>query len=427
MTLGETLLDWMGRSRAAIETESERKTMLELRDAVAARAVEWRGRYAPGTRVPSSAGRGLAYWIDLLALWAADCVPVPVPREPSPALREAVKAACSHPSRGEAALWFTSGSTGTPKGVLLTAEGLLANAEASAARLAPPEGLRLLVPIPFTFISSLSHFLVALRCGATFLGRENACFPGSLLADAKGSGADGLGGAPLHLQWIEGTVGWRWLMASGDRLESETIKRLRARYPDAKLHVVYGMTELGGRACERLDDGEGGEATVGTPLDPIRVRVDPVTQEVQFSGPCLMLGYEGRGREGFTEDGWLCSGDVGELDRDGRLKLLGRKDDVFKCAGNKVSMLWIADGLWRTGEFQDVAVVAVDHPILGKVAHAYVVPLKDSWDPGTTLGRLRRDLPPDHLPHGFTRVEAIPRTGSGKLQRRSLTVPAPVP
>lgn len=419
--LGRALLEWLDRSPAwTLQTEKASLSAADFRDLAIRRALELRRHHSVGSRVAVSAGRGAAYWIDLAATWLADCVAVPVPADASEAARTAVRQTLSRPSWGEAAVWFTSGSTGTPKGALLTSEALLANAEASASRLALPEGARLFAPIPFTFVSSLSHFLVSLRSGASFLGFERPCFPGTFLKEADRLGADALGGAPLHARWaLDSDRPWRWMMSSGDRLSPDTVAALRGRFPTARIHVVYGMTELGGRAfC--LDAREGASDTVGKALPCLLHRLDPATGEVQFSGSSVMLGYDGLGREGFTRDGWLRSGDVGELDESGRLRLLGRTDDVFKCAGNKVSGLLIADALWKTGEFADLAVVPVDHSTLGRVPHAYVVPRAADWEPAATLGKLRGMLSPDQLPHGFTRVTSIPRTGSGKLQRRSL-------
>jgi len=420
--LGHALLNWLDRApHWRLETDSGNLSATEFRDAALARAKELRRTHSVAARVAVPSGRGPAFWVELAGAWLADCVAVPVAASAGEAQLAAVRETLGRPSWGEAAVWFTSGSSGTPKGAMLTAEGIFANAESSAAALALPEGSRLYVPVPFAFVSSLSHFLVSLRSGASFLGSESAQFPGSFLRDVERVGADALGGAPLVLRWaLASERPWRWLMASGDRLSEETVLSLRERFPQAALKIVYGMTELSGRAFVRSHPEESG---VGKPLGCLSARLDPTSGEVQFAGSALMLGYDGRGRESFTEDGWLRSGDLGEWAGED-LRLLGRSDDVFKVAGNKVSALRIADALWKTGEFSDLAVVAVDHPTLGQVPHAYVVPARSDWDPADTLGKLRATLSADQLPHAFSKVESIPRTGSGKLQRASLARPA---
>lgn len=424
-SLGEAVLHWLDRApHLTVESENETLTADAFKSAVLKRRSELREHRA-GERVLNSSGRGLAYWIDTVALWLNDSISVPCSPTPSDALRAAVDKVIRRPSEGEAAVWFTSGSTGTPKGALLSAEGLLANATASAERLGLEEGSRLFVPIPYTFVSSLSHFLVALESGASFLGHERSYFPGAFLREVERLGADSLGASPLPLRWaLESSRPWRWLMSSGDRLSPETARAVRYRHPKARLNIVYGMTELSGRGfINGGDTVNGTEDSVGLPLDGLKARVDEETNEIQFSGAPVMLGYDGRGREGFTADGWLKSGDTGVMDELGRLRLSGRLDDIFKCAGNKVSLLVIADALWRTGDFADLAVVAKEHPTLGHVPHAYVVPLHPNWSIGDTLGKLRGELPPDHIPHGFSKEESIPRTGSGKLHRPSLAGP----
>ncbi|WP_299563438.1 long-chain fatty acid--CoA ligase [uncultured Mycolicibacterium sp.] len=98
----------------------------------------------------------------------------------------------------------------------------------------------------------------------------------------------------------------------------------------------YGLTECAAGAClNRLEDYKLG--TVGRPLDGNRVRIG-ADGEVQINGPCVMEGYHNlpdKTAEAFTPDGWLRTGDKGELDADGFLRITGRLKEMFKTSNGK--------------------------------------------------------------------------------------------
>ncbi len=100
---------------------------------------------------------------------------------------------------------------------------------------------------------------------------------------------------------------------------------------------VYGMTENCGVSHCTLP-GQMQAGTVGLPYDGVESRIDPQTQEVQMRSPGVMLGYykdPELTRDAFTADGWLRTGDKGELDEDGNLRIVGRVKDLFKTSKGK--------------------------------------------------------------------------------------------
>jgi O-succinylbenzoic acid--CoA ligase len=150
--------------------------------------------------------------------------------------------------------------------------------------------------------------------------------------------------------------------------------------------------------------------------------------EVYAASDYLAAGYIGdpvKTRDRFTPHGFR-TGDVGRLDERGLLWLKGRNDDVFKCSGQKIDAAVIADALIRSGLVRDAAVVGVPDETLGAVPHALVV--TDSLDRGTIMAYARQHLPPNHVPRRLIGVDAIPRTGSGKIDRaavRALIIGSP--
>ena len=115
---------------------------------------------------------------------------------------------------------------------------------------------------------------------------------------------------------------------------------------------VYGMTENCGVSHATLP-GVQRPGTVGRTYDGVQSRIDPVTGEIQMTSPGVMLGYYKEPeltREAFTEDGWLHTGDKGQLDAEGNLRITGRVKDLFKTSkGKYVSPAHIEDKLVMNG------------------------------------------------------------------------------
>jgi long-chain acyl-CoA synthetase len=411
----------------------------------------------PGARIYVRTGRRAAFWSDLLGVWALGATAIPIDGKSHPA-REAQlfeKALPDHvveedapdgaaddlhiePGPDPAAILFTSGSTGAPKGVMLRGDALLGNARAALTAIDLRRSDRLFVATPFAFTSAICHFLAATLAGASLAATEVRLFKGDLHKAIRGANATCFGGAPLQAQWIAEAcktdrLPLRWIMSSGDHLRASVIEDLRAALPDTAVYTFYGLTETGGRLCmlpaEALPEAAG---AVGKPVEGMAITIrdengnpvpDGETGEVYATGDYLFDGYIGDLAEtvaALTLQG-LRTGDLGAIGPDGWLRLTGRADDVFKCAGQKVSAIPIADALMALGLFDDVAVVPRDHPAAGTVPWvAYVPKSKASVEPRAVGAALRGLLPANHMPQGFVELPAIPRTGSGKVRRIAL-------
>jgi acyl-coenzyme A synthetase/AMP-(fatty) acid ligase len=146
--------------------------------------------------------------------------------------------------------------------------------------------------------------------------------------------------------------------------------------------------------------------------------------EIVASGDYVFNGYiNDEEKTAAVFDGVsLRTGDVGYLDADGMLYVDGRNDDVFKVSGKKVSANLVQHALMELGLFSDAAVVRFDHPVVGSTARAcFALREGVEFRRGQVLGQLRKILPKHYLPSVFTELDRIPRTGSGKLDRRALS------
>ncbi len=337
-----------------------------------------------------------------------------------------------------AGLIFTSGTTGLPKGVPLTHRTLTYNALATATRLSLFENDRLLIATPFRFISSISHFLVTLISGASFFGVEKPLMIKDLLNIMNELEISAFGGSPFHMQFLA-TAGkerlpyLRWVMSSGDHLRPAVIEQIEQTFGDLEVHVVYGMAELGGRFCELPPKYQyAKKGSVGYPINGFELSVrNPdggycgpnEVGHLHVTGALAFKGYYGNdaaNAKALSDHGFV-TGDMGYLDEDGFLYLSGRSDQVFKRAGLKVSAQVISDALMSVSEIADVYVSSEPDPLEGAVPVAHVCWHENQHlDYGAVSRVLRQSLPANHIPKKFIAMPHIPRTGSGKVDRRKL-------
>jgi long-chain acyl-CoA synthetase len=338
-----------------------------------------------------------------------------------------------------AMIMFTSGTTGLPKGVCQTLRAVSSNAGHVALTLGVREDDRIFINTPPYFTSGICHFLTMLAAGGGVAGQLGFFFGAGLLDEMETLGCTGFGGAPAHLVRVVEPLekprahNLRFWVSSGDHLALPVIEKFRRVLPGVALFNMYGLTEVSGRLCilppAELDVRVG---SVGRPIGDMRVvarRGDGAeatpgdTGELYVTGSLLMQGYldepEITART-LTGHG-LKTGDFGHVDESGAVWIAGRKDDIIKRGGEKVSIIHVQQALQGLGRFADVAVLAAPDDILGHVPVAFVVPLEpDGFKASRLLRELRGVLPSSSLPSRVIAVPAIPRTGSGKAVRAEL-------
>ena len=338
-----------------------------------------------------------------------------------------------------AMIMFTSGTTGLPKGVCQTLRAVSSNAGHVSRTLGLQEDDRIFINTPPYFTSGICHFLTLLAAGGGVAGQLGFYFGAGLLDEMEAQGCTGFGGAPAHLVRVVEPLeeprahSFRFWVSSGDHLPLPVIDKFRRVLPAVSLFNMYGLTEVSGRLCilppAELDVRVG---AVGRPIGDMRVaarRGDGAEAahgevgELYVTGSLLMQGYldepeitastlTGRG---------LKTGDFGRVDESGSVWIEGRKDDIIKRGGEKVSIIHVQQALQGLERFADVAVLAAPDDILGHVPVAFVVPLEpDGFKASRLLRELRGVLPSASLPSRVIAVPAIPRTGSGKAVKAEL-------
>ena len=196
-------------------------------------------------------------------------------------------------------------------------------------------------------------------------------------------------------------------LVGGGALDRELSAAATAR--GARVVTTYGLTEsCGGVVYDRV------------PFDGTEVRVDP-DGAILLRGPTLMEGYRrdpGATGAAFTSDGWLWTGDLGEIDEHG-LRVFGRRGEVIRTGGEQVWPQEVERRLAEHPKVRDVVVRGEAHPEWGAQVVAAVVP--SAIDDPPTLEELRdwaRDqLAPFKAPRRLELIVEVPRTSSGKVLR----------
>jgi acyl-CoA synthetase (AMP-forming)/AMP-acid ligase II len=240
-----------------------------------------------------------------------------------------------------------------------------------------------------------------------------------------------------HDRWASADLdGLSMLSVGSAPLPPETLVRLCERLPNATVTNGYGMTEAGPAYCH-MNKSEVLKriGSVGKPMPPMEVRItDPATGDdvpVGDEGEVLVRA-KGRQREyyrdpdatarAWTDDGWLRSGDIGRLDDDGYLYIVGRMKDVIIRGGNNVHATDVEAVLYEHPLVLEAAVVGVPHDVLGEDIAAFVVPTGGRRLDLDELDRHCRDRLADYkCPRHYTVLDALPRNPTGKVLKNELT------
>ncbi|HEX8831387.1 MAG TPA: AMP-binding protein [Longimicrobium sp.] len=197
----------------------------------------------------------------------------------------------------------------------------------------------------------------------------------------------------------------------------------------------YGLTETGTLVSVTRpgDPASKQRTTVGRPLDGTEVAILDVdgtvlpeesVGEIAVRGPGVMRGYyrqPGETAQVLTGDGFFTTGDLGMLDEEGFLHILGRRKEMIIRGGFNVYPREVEDRLHAHPAVLDVAVVGLPDEILGEVACACIVPVEGAIVTGGEIKDFCREVLADYKVPDLVRfLDSFPMTGSGKVRRVEL-------
>lgn len=348
------------------------------------------------------------------------------------------------PLEAPADLLFTTGTTGRSKGVRLRHRHLVAAASHINTVIQNGDHDVEVVPLPLNHSFGLARLRCNILAGGTVVLVEGFRMPGEIFAALDRHSATGLVGVPAGFAVLL-RFGARGLGLFADQLRYIEIgsaampedhkRQLMDMLPNTALWMHYGLTEASRSAfiefhrhARRLD-------TIGKPSPGVEVQVRagdgtvlPTDEPglLWIRGPHVADEYweDPELTAAAFDDGWLKTGDVAEVSVDGLITLHGRRDDMINVGGFNVSPVEPETVLGKHLAIAEAACIGVPDPrgISGQVVKAFLVAGRD--EPLPTDQEISRwvgeYLEPYKVPIQYEWIDALPRTGSGKLVRANL-------
>ncbi len=338
-----------------------------------------------------------------------------------------------------ACLLYTSGTTGRPKGAMISHGNLQATVAAlhQAWRWSPDD--HLLHALPLFHIHGLfvaQHGALYAGARTTWVERFEPCGVLELLAEHRCTVFMGV--PTFYHRFLslpannDPDLSAMRLFTSGSAaLPAADMEAFRDRFGHTILER-YGMTEVG-IVLSNPFDGQRVPGTVGFPLPGVQARItDPVTGapvgpgqvgEIRIQGPSVIAGYLGLPEQTAQAlgDGWMHTGDLGEVDEDGRFRIVGRMKELVISGGLNVYPREVENVLREFAGVAEAAVVGLPDADLGERVVAAVVPRDDARiDLDALAAFARQRLAPYKCPKQLRLVAELPRNAMGKVQKHRL-------
>ena len=332
---------------------------------------------------------------------------------------------------------LTSGTTGTPKGASRSQPKSLDPAVSLLSAIPLHSRDRTLVAAPLFHSWGFAHFTLGMLMSSTYILRRKFD-PEDTLATIENTRATVLAVVPVMMQRIlelptrtrrkYDTSSLRVVAASGSALPGELATKWMDEFGD-NLYNLYGSTEVAWATIATPDDLRAAPGTAGKPpwntvvrlFDDKNKEVPPgETGRIFVANQFEFEGYTGGGTKAAI-DGLMSTGDMGRFDRDGRLFIEGRDDEMIVSGGENVFPREVEDVLHRHKAVEDVALIGVKDPQYGQRLKAFVVKKKGASVTEEQLkAHVKSNLARYKIPRDVEFVTSLPRNPTGKVLKREL-------
>ncbi|MDR4498471.1 MAG: acyl-CoA ligase (AMP-forming), exosortase A system-associated [Candidatus Scalindua sp.] len=351
-----------------------------------------------------------------------------------------------------ATIIYTSGCTGTPKGIMTTHQNLMEGAEIISNYLNMNNDDVILSILPFSFDYGLDQLLTTIRVGGTIV-LHDFLFSEETLKTMEEQKITGLAGVPAIWNRIvemknntreHDFTSLRYITNSGGKLTRETIFRLMDVFPESKLYLMYGLTEA--HRSTYLDPSmvRSKPDSIGKAIPNVEIYVlnkeDKMCKpgevgELVHRGALISRGYWNdpfktdeifrqnplTPSETFWSEKVVYSGDLVKSDEEGFLYYVGRRDEMIKKMGYRVSPVEVEEAISKMNKFWSVVAVGIEQKNLEQEIFCFVVLKKGAkCTKREILHFLRNSLPSYMIPGEIIFKERVPHTPSGKIDRALL-------
>jgi fatty-acyl-CoA synthase len=344
------------------------------------------------------------------------------------------------PENAAAAMCYTSGTTGRPKGVLYSQRSIVLHTLGAALPdsmdVREADSVMPVVPMFHAMAWGLPYISAMVGARQVLPGPDLTPRGLADLIEAEGvtmsAGVPTIWNGVLGLDPAPNLSSLRVLKAGGAAVPESLIRGFEDRF-GVPMVQGWGMTETSPLAATSRvpagvdptsEEGYALRATVGRVLPLIDFRVDPdAGGELQVRGPWIARAYYGDpGEDGkFTDDGWLRTGDVAEVEHGSYIKLVDRTKDLVKSGGEWISSVELENAIMGHPDVVEAAVIAVPDERWGERPCAFVVPREgSSLGPEELRAHLEEMVAKWWIPERFEFLEEVPKTSVGKFDKKLL-------
>ncbi|HEV8699944.1 MAG TPA: fatty acid--CoA ligase family protein [Candidatus Polarisedimenticolia bacterium] len=330
---------------------------------------------------------------------------------------------------GAAIVRLTSGTTGRPRGIVVTADQLLADAEHIARTVGIRPNDTLVTAIPLGHAYGFTHVLMMLVLQGTRPILLEQPLPALLVEALSSPGPLVMPATPYLFQLLlqsagrKSFKGLRLCVSAGALLPEELSRAFKERF-GLPLRTFYGASECGGISYDRSREGIVGDGWVGTPLDGVEVTVRPERGHEEGTGRVCVRSaavaecyYPEDGTD--LEPGRFLTSDLGRIDAEGRIRIVGRVDRMINVGGRKVNPAEVESVLRAVPGVRQAVVLGVPDRHRGQAVCACIVGAR-GLTREALLAACAVRLAPFKVPRHIELLDRIPTNARGKTEYRAL-------